>query len=488
MSTVYPALQKLIEDGVVRTSEDLSKVDRRQRIAWNLRREVPGSGHTYDEVTETLERMNRRAAAGQPMSKDAMKGASRPQKKAPPAKKARPAKVPKPPKAPKSPKVAKVPKAPKAPSVAASASPPPKPAAASTAPAPESTLPIATNVYMIFDDSRSMSERKLVADTNEQARRMRDRLAAGLPDANVEICVFTDTLKWLPACKAKDVPEFKLVGQGGTALFAAFNAGLRKAIASKVPSLVYITTDGEDVHSNLYGVCAEHCVEAVKEALATGMITIACVGPPMSASFFRRCGVPDACVRDFKATAEDVVATTEQATAGVDSFVATRKAGKTKLDRFFVDADKVGLAEVARACVDVTAAMLVHEVKKVAPIKEYVEKDMGKPFLFGQCYYQLVAKGTLIKGRAIVAQHRDDPQKRLFKGPALRGLLGLPSDRDVEIEPRSLGMWRLFVESASPNRNLVAKTTLLYDKSHTGGTKATWTDDAKGSTPKKAAS
>ena len=166
MSTVYPALQKLIDDAVVRTSEDLSKVDRRQRIAWNLRREVPGSGHTYDEVTETLERMNRRAAAGQPMSKDAMKGASRPQK-------------------------------------------------------------IATNVYMIFDDSRSMSERKLVADTNEQARRMRDRLAAGLPDANVEICVFTDTLKWLPACKAKDVPEFKLVGQGGTALFAAFNAGLR---------------------------------------------------------------------------------------------------------------------------------------------------------------------------------------------------------------------------------------------------------------------
>ena len=51
----------------------------------------------------------------------------------------------------------------------------------------------------------------------------------------------------------------------------------------------------------------------------------------------------------------------------------------------------------------------------------------------------------------------------------MRPLLGLPSDRDCKIEPKNLGDFVVYLQSASPTRKLTPGSLCLYDEAHVPG-------------------
>lgn len=464
MSRICPALQKLIDDKAVSPSSqiDLQTVNRRQRITWLLRRQVDDKTTVFDPVDETLERMNRRAAAGLPMVATEMKKSARVQKVAPKSRMVRVKKVKA--LAVKQPKAAKT--------MPAKASPPATPFSATVPPSlVATTSSLATSVILVFDESGSMMSQQTAI--NAQAEAIRQRLQIELAEASVSILRFGSDLLWAPAVSAESLQPIRLRSERGlTALNEAAAAAAEVAEGSGKATLIYILTDGDATD----GGYSQKAKRAIASALATGRITFACVGPAAASSFFRACGIPSECIRqwDGRDTA-DLNKVTQQAAQGVSNYAVARSAGKTKLDSFFVDVVAAGLdvAKAKRELRDITSSLRRRKIGKFEEVKPYVENELKKVYVDGAAYYQLSKPETLLKGRRVILQPRSE--EVFLAGPTARKLLGLPDDRDVKIEPKNLGEFVMYVQSASPNRKLLPGTTFLYDESHVpGATEPTW--------------
>lgn len=475
MSRICPALQKLIDDKAVSPSSqiDLQTMNRRLRITWLLRRQVDDKTTAFDPVDETLERMNRRAAAGLPMVAAEMKKSARVQKVMPK------------PRAMKTAKAAKVPK----PQKVTKTKPPIKEA-------PTAAKPPAPVARVIFLVDRSPSMLYPASLSNAQIPRFytySDPLLKGPGPKRFDLVnkQVADIVAALSPNFLVDVADFdhnvKLVHQGisagklpalrqpphmsGTSVYVALSFGVRRAatFAANQPVLLYLLTDGDN-NGPIVEVAAE-----LKSLLATGKVTVVAIGPKSATSFLRGLGVPDGCIRDWEGGGEDMKAATTQAVRGAKKYTEAVKQGKTKLDSFFVDVVAAGLdvAKAKRELRDITSSLRRRKIGKFEEVKPYVETELKKVYVDGAAYYQLSKPETLLKGRRVILQPRSE--EVFLAGPTARKLLGLPDDRDCKIEPKNLGEFVMYVQSASPNRKLLPGTTFLYDESHVpGATEPTW--------------
>lgn len=494
MAKISPALQKLIDIGDVVLSPGspaVADLHRRQLVKWHIySRDAAGvRSANYTVVEATVERMSRRAADGNTMDVTAMASVSRPQKSA--VSKAAAARVvgtakavvkpvvklPKPPKPTKpvsktaGKTASKTPnslKAKLATPVAASM-PAPAPAMSAASPAASPVAPD-THVILVFDESGSMAAHE--GSINAQAEAIRQRLIAELPTAKVDIVRFGTSIEWTPTVSAASHLPKILLGssRGGTALYSATTQAAQKATKLTAPTLVYLLTDGEAMDSA--GNTSTH----VAAALATGRVTFACVGPAAAASFFKSCGIPEACIRqwDGKDTT-DLTKITTQVTQGVSTYAAAVKSGKSAVDTFFIDAVKQGITIAAAKSQlrDITSSLRRRKISKFVEMEAFVKTELKREYVPGAGYYQVYKAETLKQGRRIILQPRGEDI--FLAGPAARKLLGLPEDRDVRVEPKNLGDFIIYFQSASPNRKLPPDTTLLYDESHVAGaTVPTW--------------
>lgn len=477
MARIVPALQQLIDSGDVR-ADGLDKVDRRTEIEWRIRILTPvldssltqSKMYTYQTVRATVERMNRRAGAGLPMAgllpKTPLTGTA-------PTSVAAPTKT-------KPPKKAKKLTATKAKKPAAK--PTPAPVAAPTPPPPQ------TNVFIVLDDSASMAGPKSVA-AKKQLDAIYDELRKSSPDFDVQTCCFGKQIYWTPSVKARELTTRFIYdpSQSETHLYDVVDDVCTKAVASAAPSLIYLLTDGEPT-GYYQRIGKSQAAQSVSIALGTKRITFACVGPKTAADFFRNCGIPTDCVRNWDGNdAADLEVVTKQAAAGVQQYSATRSAGKSTIDSFFVDVVKAGFtaAECRKQLADVTSTLRVRRVNKFDEVETFVRDVLGETYSPGCGYYQIYKAETLKVGRKIILRPRGTDGKgedKFYTGPKVRELLGLPSDRDVKVEPKNLGEFIVYFQSASPNRKLTPDSDFLFDKSHVAGATApTWTGQ-RGST------
>ena len=463
MARIVPALQQLLDSGDVR-ADGLDKVDRRTEIEWRIRTSTVKKTDgcitaatyplTYHTVRATVERMNRRAGAGLPMAGLLPKPTIAPSKPA--------AKTPT--------KKAKKPTAKPAP-VAAAPTPPPPPQ---------------TNVFIVLDDSGSMAGNKAVA-AKKQLDAIYNELRKSSPDFDVQTCLFGKQIYWTPPTKARELTTSFVYnpGQSETHLYDVVDDVCAKAIAATSPSLIYLLTDGEPTGWQKKSKLDAEA--AVRLAINTKRITFACVGPKTAANFFRDCGIPHACVRDWDGNdAADLEVVTKQAAAGVQQYSVTRSAGKSTMDSFFVDVVKAGFtaAECRKQLADVTSTLRVRKVNKFDEVETFVRDVLGETYSPGCGYYQIYKAETLKVGRKIILRPRNADGSggdKFYTGPKVRELLGLPSDRDVKVEPKNLGEFIVYFQSASPNRKLTPDSDFLFDKSHVAGATApTWTGSRGG--------
>ncbi len=102
----------------------------------------------------------------------------------------------------------------------------------------------------------------------------------------------------------------------------------------------------------------------------------------------------------------------------------------------------------------------VLEVDEPAPIKTFAEHN-GLIFKAGKGFYEFTKTETIQARKEIVLQHRETGD--LFAGNQARVMLGLPLGEGARIRPTHLDEYRVFVQSTSYNRKLVAGTRFLYE-------------------------
>jgi len=115
----------------------------------------------------------------------------------------------------------------------------------------------------------------------------------------------------------------------------------------------------------------------------------------------------------------------------------------------------------------------LYKVKQRDAVKFFCQRN-GITFVRGTIYYELV-KQELVQGtkKIIVLDEAND---RLYTGRWARELLRLPThDEDVKIRPRHVYGYRVFIQSTSVNRKLVAGQNLLVEDRLCTGKRTDWT-------------
>jgi hypothetical protein len=100
-------------------------------------------------------------------------------------------------------------------------------------------------------------------------------------------------------------------------------------------------------------------------------------------------------------------------------------------------------------------SFVVNNPKEV--IRDAVSSRFGS-YRLGSTYYQLTKAETVQPQKSIII--RDKTTGELYSGVSARQLLGLPNNH-TRVAPASHPNYEIFVQSTSPNRNLVGGTTAL---------------------------
>lgn len=527
MARISPFLKSAIKRGKIALAPNQGTVEslhRRQLVEWHIYTFVDGKRTSqYVSVKATVERLMHRIGMGHPLdaadmarssrpqtdsgkaavkawldrrAKVAMKAAAKAAKQAPKQKTelkqalSKPVATPVPAQsAPVAPvaqtptTLPKPPKPPTKPTKKAEKKTEKKAAKKPAAPtAPTATQLDEPHIILCFDESSSMRDH--LASLTAQSNAIVDRLKMVLSKASVEICRFDFGVNWTFSGQVGHVSRLSHSPNGSTALNQALKQAANKAelMSQKRPVLVYLLTDGEATDSS-YSLAAQSAVAA---ALKTNRVTFACVGPAAASSFFKSCGIPDACIRQWSGTdTTDLSVVTQQATQGISQFAAATKQGKTSLDSFFVDVVKTGatVERAKRELSDVTKTLRRVKVNKYITVEDFARDVLKVDLIPGAAYYQLVKAETLLQGRKIILQPRNkqgELEPIFLTGPAVRPLLGLPADKDCKIEPKNLGDFVVYLQSASPTRKLTPGTLCLYDEAHVpGATDPTFTYSKK---------
>ena len=85
---------------------------------------------------------------------------------------------------------------------------------------------------------------------------------------------------------------------------------------------------------------------------------------------------------------------------------------------------------------------------------------MGITFRAGRGFYEFTKPETVQHDKEIVLMRRDIGS--LYEGAAARTLAGLPAET-ARIRPTALEEYRVFIQSKSPSRKLIAGQGFLYE-------------------------
>lgn len=342
--------------------------------------------------------------------------------------------------------------------------------AAATTPLKDATSPRAHVIFLV-DRSSSMDLDRRTVLAEQQIKTIVAELS---PDYLIDVYDFSWETKLQQLQRpAKDFKLSTPANSGMTSLYVALEKGLTSALGyvqTGASVLLYLLTDGEN-NGPVIDVSTK-----VKQLLDTDKATIAAIGPKSALQFLLKQGVPEGCILDWQGSGDALKAATVKAAAGAKAFTqAVKEKKSSSLKTFFVDvvATALTVAALKKELRDITPSLLRRKLAKYEVCKPFVTESLKKDYVPGAAYYQLQKKETLKSGRRIIIQPRDEDC--FYAGPKARQLLGLPSDGDVTIEPKNLGDFVVYVQSAAENRKLLPGTLFLYDLSHVdGATSPTW--------------
>lgn len=237
--------------------------------------------------------------------------------------------------------------------------------------------------------------------------------------------------------------------------------------------LVIVITDGQDTSSSRYGAMTIQDAIRIKTGLDTWSFVFL-VPKGQGFSIQTNLGVSLGNIHEWDQTSAGVENYTKMSSQGLGQFYNSRASGQTQTKSFFqTDLSNVTTSQVAKVAVKatgfkkgiVTARTVTGKNAKGDPtslINDFCVGEWGQ-YKLGHAYYELTKREKIQDHKSIVIEDRSNGG--LFTGPGVRTMLGLPEIGQVSVNPGDHGKFRIFVQSTSVNRKLLAGTEVLYQTS-----------------------
>lgn len=251
--------------------------------------------------------------------------------------------------------------------------------------------------------------------------------------------------------------------------------------------LTYVITDGEENvsrWSTVFGgngqrvryttTASKYTDHEIKKMLADRLNgleenwTVACLVPnQMGVRYAESYGFPRDNIQIWDTTSKDgILEVGKVITEATDTYMTNRDLGVRGSKTMFA---KMGAADLNLGAVkqaglrrlpkDKYEVLAVLAADDGAAIKEFVERMTGKPYVTGTAHYELMKTEKIQPSKKVLV--RDKKSGVVYTGQHARDLLGLPSDREVRVKTDENPKYRVFVQSTSLNRKLVAGTKLI---------------------------
>lgn len=225
-------------------------------------------------------------------------------------------------------------------------------------------------------------------------------------------------------------------------------------------NLLYVITDGEDNSSN------GQSHDRIRRDLASlgDRWSVAVLVPSVNSRISaERFGFPHGNIEVWNATsAQGVEIATKSISGSYQNYTQARSLGATSSNNLFhVDASNLTNKDVRDNLTEFNG--WIFPVRADSRIDDFVSKATGKPYVKGSAYYELSKYEKKVQGYKKIAV-RSKTTDKTYGGAEARKLLGL-GHGDVAVSSAIVnGNWRVFVQSTSDNRKLIAGTSVLVER------------------------
>ncbi len=338
------------------------------------------------------------------------------------------------------------------------------------------------HIAILIDRSGSTQHIKpqLIAQFNAQAALIRDRSQTEHQKTHLSLYTFESTADRpllfevpLDLVDLKPLTPASYAIGGMTALFDSIGMAVEdlqhfhRDLRSEDHSfLIIVLTDGQENQSRRYTPASINAL--MREKTLTDVWSFVFLVPPGDKrALVNAFGIPEGNVQEWDTTsARGVEAMGRSTASALGSYFTARSSGLRSTRSFFsTDLSHVSTAQVARQLTEVTALFASQYVIRDEAIRDFCDRHFCsavRGYQTGNAYYELTKPETVQAGKKVVVENRHSGKR--YSGPDARHLLGLPDGGEVRVRPGDHGDYKVFVQSTSVNRKLMAGTTVLYYK------------------------
>lgn len=332
-------------------------------------------------------------------------------------------------------------------------------------------------IGMVDDHSSSMYQhtKAAIADKNNTIESIRNASSREVMDTIVYSNDFANNVQ---ATIINSNPHvLKPITTWPTGGMTAFYDAIGHMIASlqKVPDygnqnvsfLVIATTDGEENSS--YQWPKEKLALTILQLQQTGRWTFVLRVPKGAKNHaaISILGIPEGNIQEWDTnSAQGMVASTQATTQGMDTYFATRAAGKAGTSSFFSDVSNVNLAALDALDPKKYSLYAVGDLPTDSDgmqIRDFILARRMK-FLKGASFFQFVKSEAKV-GYEKQVLIRDRATGKVFCGPQARKMIGLPDNQNARIHPGQHDKYDIFIQSSSINRKLPMGSGVIYVES-----------------------
>ncbi len=324
------------------------------------------------------------------------------------------------------------------------------------------------HVVLILDASSSMEgrERELVKVADNQIEYLAQRSKELDQETRITIYSFSDANNIKCLVYDKDVLRIpSIVGlyrtNGMTALIDATVLALNDLALTpekygEHSFLLYVLTDGAENDSRNSSQILQKRIQELPDNWTLGTFV-----PDQNGVFeAKKFGFPKENIAVWDATtAKGVNEAGEKIKQTTEQFMQNRKRGIRGTKNLFT-LDTPDLSTVKQTLSSLHAGQYrIYDVEEDGRIDDFIEAKTHRAYKKGEGYYELMKRET-IQPQKQIALFEGKPKWKVYIGDEARKLLKLP-DYNVDVKPSDNPDYKIFVQSTSNNRKLIAGTKLL---------------------------
>lgn len=177
-------------------------------------------------------------------------------------------------------------------------------------------------------------------------------------------------------------------------------------------------------------------------------------------------GIPAANIMEWEQTEQGMERARVETQAAINTFYEGKAAAVGQSFRstsFYAGTEHLKTKDVEKLQ-DITTQVTVWDVDRNwdgMQIREFIETQTNVTMQLGEAYYELAKPEKAVQDHKKIVI-RNKVTGRLYSGPNVRSLLGLPTNGTVAIHPGDQPTFDVFIQSTSNNRKLYAGTQVMY--------------------------